>query len=471
MRYFTTFLEDDFDGLLAFLFSDRIRERFAFGFGRVSTGRERKSILIREIEQVADADVVSASDTHVSIAGARCVRALRHADRTNQTVVLLHSHPGQREAILSSQDESEERHFFRTAFTRNGARVGADMGGSIVFTSATSADGRVWHETGTSDPVDAIKVIGRRFRVIRRGEETSTATFFDRQVRAFGPELQRVLAKMCVGVVGAGGTGSAVLEQLTRLGVGHLVIVDPDSLETSNVSRVYGSHADDAWLPKVDIAGRHARRIGVGARVETVAGSAVFQRVAERLLDCDFVFGCTDDHLGRSVLGTLAVWHYIPVLDTAAAIRSDGGSIQEITGRVTVLFPGTACLVTRNRISSARVRAESTALVAAREAERLRREGYAPELEGIAPAVVAFTSAVASYAVVELLQRLGGFMDDVRRSTEIVIRFHEGEVRSNATPPSTDCYCGLKRFWGLGDRKAFLDATWPDAKDGQNQTT
>ena len=41
---------------------------------------------------------------------------------------------------------------------------------------------------------------------------------FDRQVRAFGADIQELLATLRIGIVGNGGTGSPVAEQLIRLG-------------------------------------------------------------------------------------------------------------------------------------------------------------------------------------------------------------------------------------------------------------
>ena len=46
---------------------------------------------------------------------------------------------------------------------------------------------------------------------------------------------------LTVGIVGCGGTGSAVAEQLARLGVRRFILTDPDTLSASNVTRVYGS--------------------------------------------------------------------------------------------------------------------------------------------------------------------------------------------------------------------------------------
>ena len=49
---------------------------------------------------------------------------------------------------------------------------------------------------------------------------------WDRNVRAFGADLQRALGELRVTIVGCGGTGSAVAEQITRLGVRHLHLID-----------------------------------------------------------------------------------------------------------------------------------------------------------------------------------------------------------------------------------------------------
>jgi hypothetical protein len=83
-----------------------------------------------------------------------------------------------------------------------------------------------------------------------------------------------------------------------------------------------------------------------------------------------------------------------------------GASIVSVQGRVTTLLPGAACLFCRGRITAEGVRAQVIESCNPEQAKELRRQQYAPELEGNAPAVIAFTSAVASTAVSELLHRL-----------------------------------------------------------------
>ena len=127
-------------------------------------------------------------------------------------------------------------------------------------------------------------------------------------------------------------------------------------LKASNVSRVYGSGVYDEALPKVNITARLAATIGLGTTVNRVHGHLSFKSVARRLLDCDILFGCTDDEWGRSILNRLALWYHLPVFDMGVQIDTDGDTIRGIQGRVTTLLAGAACLFCRRRLSAERAR-------------------------------------------------------------------------------------------------------------------
>src|SRR5262249_49331997 len=241
---------------------------------------------------------------------------------------------------------------------------------------------------------------------------------YDRQVRAFGGGVQGILSNLTVGVVGAGGTGSAVTEQLIRLGTGKLLVFDGDTLDDSNLTRVYGSGREQVGLKKVRIVEQSAGRIGLGTAIVPVDKPITYRSAAELLRDCDVVFGCTDDQWGRSILTRLALYYYIPVFDMGVRIDSENGMIRSVQGRVTTLMPGNACLFCRHRLDANMVASEAIAATDPAAAARLRREGYIPEIEGVAPAVISFTTSVASWAVCELLHRLTGLMGAERTSTE-----------------------------------------------------
>ena len=53
----------------------------------------------------------------------------------------------------------------------------------------------------------------------------------------FGPEGQRKLLRSTVLILGCGALGSMAADMLARAGVGHLVIVDRDFVELTNLQR------------------------------------------------------------------------------------------------------------------------------------------------------------------------------------------------------------------------------------------
>lgn len=443
-------------------------ERAAYGLCGVSRTTNETRLLLREVIRIDEGDVLESSPVHLKIASRSFLRAIKKAHLQRAAFIFVHSHPTGVPAF-SPQDDREELKLFRTAYTRI-THPGPHA--SLVMPRGETPVGRAWLPGGDTAPIETIRVIGNRFRFYRRtlitgqganARERATVaelTYFDRQIRAFGPELQPLLRALVVGVVGAGGTGSCVIEQLVRLGVGSLVISDGDCFDPSNANRVYGSRVVDADLPKAKLAERSAADVGLQTRVRVLTRPITFKSVFEEFRTCDLVFGCTDDEWGRSLLTRLAIWYYIPVFDMGVKIDSAEGVIRSIQGRVTTLLPGKACLFCRNRITAERVRAEILWAIAPEEAEQLKREGYLPELNEPAPAVISFTTAVAASAMTELLHRLTGFLGVDRVSSEVLHLLSSTRVRTNDRPGLRECFCGDTTRWGRGDTRPALDVTW-----------
>ena len=195
-------------------------------------------------------------------------------------------------------------------------------------------------------------MVGSRFRFYFFGAiGEAVSPIYDRQVRAFGKDFQRILGKLHIGVVGSGGTGSAVIEELIRLGMGEISVFDEQSLTESNVTRVYSSRLADVDLPKVKLMQRLSEDVGMGTIFHAHAGNITERENVERLRNCDVIFCCTDDQWGRSILTRFAMYYYVPVLDVGVKIDSVSGAVHSVQGRVTVLLPGAACLFCRRRVS------------------------------------------------------------------------------------------------------------------------
>jgi len=447
-----TILEPQLDELFATLFAEQPNEGAAFLICGLSHTESEDRLLVREVMPLERAHYLVREQQRLSIDSQAYANAAKRAEADGNSVVFVHSHPGG-VGEFSPQDDREEPKLM----TFLDARVPGRLHGSLVIASPTDLRGRVWVRGRWADIV-RVRVLGGRFRFHDQvGDTRPLPEFFDRQVRAFGEDVQRLLRALHVGVVGAGGTGSAVAEQLARLGVGELSIFDGDTLTTTNVTRVYGSTVAGSGTNKAELARVHLAAIGLGTMVNAIPAYVDKEDVAKRLRDCDIVFGCTDKATPRSLLGALATRYYIPTFDVAVKIDSAEGAIRGIFGRVTILFPGEACLFCRGRITGAAIALEALDPVElrARAAER-----YAPELDENDPAVITFTTAVAAQGVTEMLHRLTGFMGEERRSTEVLLRFHDSLVSRNRQAPDPDCICMRKALWGRGDGRDFLGVVW-----------
>lgn len=456
MKHTITFSERLYADLTNHLNASKT-EAAAYLLCRRSIMDQETRLLPKKFIPVLDRDIISSSRTHMSIQSASFRAAMKEANALKCSFVFVHSHPDGPNGH-SPQDDKEEASLFRTAYNRIST---PGPHGSIVITGTGDVAGRVWLPNGTTADIILTRILGNKFRFLHRGSAEALASRYDRHVRAFGPDLQPVLSKLHVGIIGAGGTGSSVAEQLIRLGVGKLTVVDGGSLEDTNVTRGYGSGISDIGTAKAEITSRLAERIGLGTEIRVLTKNCTYLSTLKALRDCDLIFGCTDDQWGRALLNRLAIYYLIPVFDMGVKIDSKEGQIASIQGRVTTLLPGMACLFCRGRISAEQVRQESLSAVSPEEAESLRKEGYIPELEGPAASMIAFTTSIAAAAVIELLHRLTQLGGVDRTATEVLQLFDQSRMRTNSTPPQSDaCICSEETFAARGDCEPLLDSTW-----------
>lgn len=417
-------------------------------------------LLAQELHWVPEDAYVRRDPQEMTIRSDGYVHALAIAELRDCVPIWLHTHPGADASPRpSDHDEAVDEQLKDVFRIRSGSRYYGSMVVSTVaeqlrFTGHLESD-------GDAQSIDRLWTVGPRLALTPNTLHQAPAipAQFDRNVRALGGAVQHVLGDLHIAVVGSGGTGSAVAEQLVRLGVRRITIVDPDSLTASNLTRVYGSFATDVGSPKVDVLANHLRRIAPTLEVDAKQATITDEGTARLLLDADVVFGCTDDNAGRLVLSRLTSYLLTPVIDCGVLLSSDpAGRLIGIDGRVTVLTPGTACLVCRGRVDLRRAAAQ---LMASDERQRLVDEGYAPALPGVEPAVVTFTTQVAAAAVGELLERLVHYGVEPPPS-EVLLRLHEREISTNDQQPRAGHYCdGSSERLGAGLTDPFLEQTWP----------
>ena len=387
------------------------------------------------------------------------VPPLRKAESLEMIPFWVHTHPG---LSMSPAPSDLDRIVDSNLADSFRVRSGSKWYGALIFGSneaGLSFTGHMTSENGRTISIDRLWVVGSHYALVNNwfAKQSSPNQIFDRSIRAFGGDVQLALAELRVSVVGCGGIGSALTEQLARLGVRHLQLVDKDTLESSNVTRVYGSTPCDVGRGKAELLAEHVSRIAPDAKVEAIQSSITDKSTAKRLMSVDIIFGCTDDNAGRLVLSRVASYLMVPVIDSGVRLSVYGVDQTEINGRVTALGPGLPCLVCRNRIDMDRAAAETRSEI---EQTRLVAEGYAPDLNDPDPAVVAYTTHVASVAVNELLERLVHY-GSAKTPSELLIRLHEREISYNSASPAEGHYCHAQSGCiGRGVVEPFLGITW-----------
>ena len=197
------------------------------------------------------------------------------------------------------------------------------------------------------------------------------------------------------------------------------------------------------------IVADHLRSIAPEAQIEAVDGDVTDRHVAERLLDRDVLFACTDEHWGRSILNQIAYQYLIPTLNLGAALTGDDDRIEEGVGVVQILRPGHGCLWCSEFLSSDRIRAESLAVG---ERNALEGEGYLVGIDEPAPSVITLTTTVAGLAGTWFLQLATDFMGETGAFSRQNYDLLHGIVRRGRIQQQSDCMCGaVKARGGLGD--------------------
>lgn len=422
-------------------------------------GATDTTLLVRSVHPVPDEAYDVRRADALSIVTAGWVPAFGLAASDEAIPVFVHTHPGGYPEH-SKHDLKVDEQLARVAEVRTELEHYA----SLVLSGTPDEPvfaGRLKVAGGDWELLDRTRIVGERLTLLQNAVscESAPAAIFDRQVRAFGADGQRALAQLRVGVVGAGGTGSAAIEQLVRLGVKDIVVIDPQTLADTNVTRVYGSTLNDVDLPKVDVAITHGEAIGLGTRFDPIQGGVREKSVAESLVHCDIIMGCTDDNSGRIVLGRMPQALLQLLVDCGVVIDSRGGALFEILGRVSVVTPTSACLVCMGEVDDARARAES---MTPEEYTRLAAEGYAPELDTKDPAVITFTTTTASFAINELLARVLGYCDE-RPANRVLIRMVDRSISTTRRGILGKHRCGRPEHLAAGTSEPFLGRGWTGA--------
>lgn len=259
----------------------------------------------------------------------------------------------------------------------------------------------------------------------------------DRQILLFGHKGQDRIGAMSVTVVGLGGLGSHVTQQLAYLGVKQYFLVDDDKVTKSSLNRLIGADPEDAIAQrsKVEVAGRMIRKILPGARTEEIRRRVEAHEARAAVQGADLVFGCLDSDASRLALADLCAQYKRPYFDLATDVSDSQGQLW-YGGRVLFCEPGKRCLVCMGLLDQRELARASMTAEQLAEDGRLYSVPHAA-LSQAGPSVVSVNGVVASLAVTEFMVWASGLRTPW---PYLIYRGDQGRVTLSTDKPSPDCY-------------------------------
>ena len=124
-------------------------------------------------------------------------------------------------------------------------------------------------------------------------------------------------------IIGAGGLGSPVALYLSSAGVGHITVVDHDTVDITNLQRQIAHTEASVGTPKVESLKRAMTDINHQVQVHTIQARADAALLDELVAQADVVLDCCDNFATRHAINAACVTHRTPLV-SGAAIRFDG---------------------------------------------------------------------------------------------------------------------------------------------------
>lgn len=450
---------DQHEHLKSFLFPGDGKEAVALLLCGRRAGDRRERLVVQKIQGIPYNHCSERTATRVTWSPEYVAPMLDHAAEEGLSVVKIHSHPNGYPNFSPTDNEGDSR-----LLPMIRGWVEADIAhGSAVMLPDGVMFGRVLRSGGALEPIECIAVAGDNLLFwYAPSDGVERSGFVASQAQIFGEGTIERMRRLSIAVVGASGTGSPVIEQLQRLCVGELVIVDDDHMEKRNVIRVLNSTTQDVdeKRPKVDVQADAIERTRLGTRVIRIKRNLWNPEAVRAVAQCDALFGCMDSIDGRYLLNALATYYTLPYFDIGVRLQAipcgpGKGRIREVCGTVNYLRPGRSSLMSRGLFTMKDVAEAGLRRNDPDAHVQQVKDGYIRGAGVQRPAVISVNMFAASLAVNEFLARLHPFREE-SNATWASVEFSLASMELFGDPDETICELMAGNV-GKGDVTPLLD--------------
>jgi hypothetical protein len=422
-RFELRITEQDWSALHEHLFPGDGDEHGAALLCGIARSERGVRLLAREVVLARDGiDFVPGTRGYRLLTGDFVTRLIRRAKDEQLVYLAVHNHGGTTAVGFSGPDLESHERGYPTLLGLTKRPVGA-----LVLAQRAVA-GDIWLPEGDRVPLSRTVVIGSCLDVLTPKPDRNdpvVAARFHRQALLFGSAGQAILDGSKVAIVGAGGVGMLLVQTLSRLGVGHLVVIDPDRIDPTNLPRLPDATRLDAMayldrdgVPeplrrlarrlaarKVRVARRIARRASRNITFEGIVGDIADDHVARRITDCDFIFLAADTMLARSVVNQIAHQYLVPCLQVGSkpVIHKQTGKVLDVFAVVRTLGTEPGCLSCGGLIDSVRLSEESLG-----DPAQVARQRYVDDPDVEAPSVITLNDMATGWAANDFMQFMVG---------------------------------------------------------------
>ena len=184
--------------------------------------------------------------------------------------------------------------------------------------------------------IEAVRRLANKKKVL--GKEVEIAALekgvvperYQRNMGTVGIEGQIKLLRSKVVIAGAGGLGGTVVELLARMGVGHLVVVDGESFEDSNINRHLLCHEKNLRQNKSQAAVERVGQINSGVEVTAISRHVTEENATQLIKGANVIVDALGEIGARFILERAAKMEGIPLVH---------GAIAGFYGQITTILP------------------------------------------------------------------------------------------------------------------------------------